>query len=118
MRCKTKKQNGKRCKVSVLKGENKCLFHSNSKRAKEIREKRNPKRILDNSELIVILQKELKRVRKKKGDEIARSGEIRKLVELIYEIRGEKPPANDGKKSLTFAERVDRAQQRKQNESS
>lgn len=117
MRCKSKKQNGKRCKVSVLKGENKCLFHSNSKRAKEIREKRNPKRILDNSELIVILQRELRKVKRSKNDEY-RSGETRRIIELISELKGEQPPVGNGKKSLTLEERVERARQREQNESS
>lgn len=40
------------------------------------------------------------------------------LLNSIAELKGERPPAGNGEKSLTFKERVERAQQRKQNESS
>lgn len=114
MRCTEKKPDGKRCRVYALVGEKLCLFHSDSEAAKQAREKRKVKRILSNPELILLLQAELRKVKKSKNDEY-RSGETRRIIELISELKGERPPVGNGKKSLTFKERVERANQRKKN---
>jgi len=46
MRCKSTNQKGKPCGAPALRGEEFCLFHSQSDRAKEIRAKiRHPKSI-------------------------------------------------------------------------
>ena len=116
MRCTEKKPDGKRCKVFALVGEELCLFHSSSKKAKEIRARRNPKRILSNEELVIILQLELKKVKRSKNDEY-RLGETRRIIELISELKGERPPASNGKKSSSFEDRVKKAKMRLQDES-
>lgn len=100
MRCAARTKEGRRCHSQALHNEKYCLFHSNSTAARKAKEKRDPKRILDNSELIIILQRQLKKVKRKKGvDEIQRSNEIRQLVSLICELKGERPPDNNDKPS-------------------
>jgi len=103
--CSARTKDGKRCKMHCLKDEKFCIAHSNSQRAKQIRAKRSTKRVLTDTELIQILQQELRKVRRVKNDEF-RSGEIRRIIELISQLKGEKLPASNGKKTQTFEERV------------
>jgi len=108
LRCKAKTKAGTACQARALKNERFCLFHSNSKRAQEIKAKARMDRILNNTDLIIILQRELRKVRRVKNDEF-RSGEVRRIVELIIQLKGEKLPASNDKKTPTFEERVRRA---------
>jgi len=105
LRCKAKTKAGTACRARALRDEKFCLFHSNSQRAKQIRANRSTKTILNNTELIQILQQELRKVRRSKNDEF-RSGEVRRIIELISQLKGERPPASNDKKTQTFEERV------------
>jgi len=106
--CSAKTKAGTACRARALKNERFCLFHSNSKRAQEIKAKARMDRILNNTDLIIILQRELRKVRRVKNDEF-RSGEVRRIVELIIQLKGEKLPASNDKTTASFEERVKRA---------
>lgn len=85
--CTKIKANGKQCQTYAFSdGSGMCIFHSTSSQAKEARK---VNKILSKEKLIYILQKELRRVKKLKDDDLGRSGEIRRLVELISRLKGE-----------------------------
>lgn len=113
-RCKAKNRNGERCRTFALKGENFCIWHSDSKRAKKAKNK--PFAIKSNQELILILQKEIYRIKKKtkSGNVLKRASEIRQLVQLIAELKGKKkPPLVDGESQKeSFQDRVRKAEEK------
>ena len=115
-RCTAKKRNGDRCGAFALHNEKLCIWHSDSKKAKSSKNK--PYAVKSSEELILILQKELNRIRKKTkaGNVIKRASEIRQLVQLISELKssGKKLAAvGDGSQTDTFEEKVARAKKRK-----
>jgi len=113
-RCSAKNRNGEQCKTFALKGEDKCVWHSNSEKAKKSKNK--PFEIKSNRDLILVLQKELNRVRKKttSGNVLKRASEIRQLVQLIAELKRKKKPTVDGKSQTdSFEQKVKRAKKRK-----
>lgn len=116
-RCAAKNRNGARCNTFALKGEDKCIWHSSSGKAKKSKNK--PFAIKSNQDLILILQKELNRIRKKstKGNVLKRAGEIRQLVQLISELKGKgkKNPVDGGNQNQpdSFEQKVKRAKKRK-----
>lgn len=112
MRCTHIKANGKRCAAICLKGETKCLFHSKSEQGKEGRRKQQERTPMTLEQHVLVLEKELRRVRKSKNEEF-RSGETRRIIDLIYQIKGEKAPSGDGKKSSTFEKKLEKWQKKK-----
>lgn len=102
MSCIALTKKGSVCRANSLAGEKLCLFHSSSENAQKARAKRDPRRILPNDELVVILQQELRKARRIKNDEL-RTGEVRRIIELIYQLKGERPTGNNKKSSFEEA---------------
>ncbi|MFX1532796.1 MAG: hypothetical protein ACFFDI_01030 [Promethearchaeota archaeon] len=115
-RCKAKNRNGERCRTFALKNEDYCIWHSKSKRA--LKSKNKPFAIKSNEDLILILQKEIYRIKKKtkSGNVLRRASEIRQLVQLIAELKGgkKKPKVDNGSRVAvdTFQKRVKKAEKR------
>lgn len=113
--CTAMKENGSRCQALALRGEDLCRTHSKSKKAEESRSR--PYRVRTNLELIIILQKELNRVvRNKKANMLQRADQVRKLIELISELKGsgkKKLLVDDGNQKDSFEQKVNRAKKRK-----
>ncbi len=115
-RCTATKADGERCATFCLRGENKCIWHSDS--PKGIRNITKKPVLQSNKELAEILTKELNRVRKmsQKGNRLKKAQEIRKLVSLIMELSPNKTKAAvavDGEKKVSFEEKVKKAKKRK-----
>ncbi len=87
MRCTTKKKDGTQCIAFSLIGEDKCIFHSNSPRAKAAKKRR---KILTQEELIYILQKQIKKLERSDCDQLEKTRMIRQIVETISELKDEK----------------------------
>jgi len=113
LRCKAKTKAGTACRARALKNERFCLFHSNSDRAKAIKAKQHHKQPMTIEQHVLLLERQLRRVQRSKDEEF-RSSETRKIISLIYEIRGERPPASNDKKTPSFEERVKKAIEFKQ----
>jgi len=92
----------RQCQAWCLKGEDYCLFHSNSERAKTVRKKK----ILSNEKLILILQKQLRQLQKKKDSSMHRIGLISSIIKLILELKNEgKIPVEQNSKN-SFEEKI------------
>jgi len=110
-RCSAKNRNGDRCKTFALRSEDKCVWHSDSKRARESKNK--PFKVKSKKEFQLILQREVNRVLKGKKGALKRASEVRQLVSTIFQIEGGKPPTVDGgNQEDTFEDKVARAKKR------
>ena len=69
--CKAKTKKGIACLTRSLKGEDFCLFHSRSKKAKELLEegRRKPKSLMSRENLLRHLTKEIEKCDKIKEDQ-------------------------------------------------
>lgn len=111
--------NGKQCRCHCLRGEDKCLMHSDSERAKHERSKI---KLLTKSQMVVRLQRQLHKVEHNEAlDPLEKSKEVRMLIEQINELisseTGEEPTsATYNKKGvLSFEKRVRKSMEDKEN---
>jgi len=110
---------GKQCRMHCLRGEDKCLIHSDSERAKYERTKI---KLLSKAQMVQELQKQLRSVRDSENvDPLEKSREIRAIIlqinELVPEENGERPTAMTQEKGdvLKFEKRVKRSMEDKEN---
>ena len=109
---------GKRCRMHCLQGEDKCLVHSNSERAKHDRSKIN---LMTKAQMVVELQRQLRKVIENEDiDPLEKSKEMRSLItqidELISSETGEEPTTAtyDEKGVLSFEKRVKKSMEDKE----
>lgn len=96
-KCIAKKPDGTPCHAYALRDEKMCLFHSDSDRTKKLKGRKN---LLSEEDMVVLLQNELRKVKREVKDALTRAGEIRRLVELIAELKGEKVPEKQPSDSI------------------
>lgn len=108
---------GQRCRCHSLRGEDKCLMHSDSERAKHERSKI---KLLTKAQMVVRLQRQLYKLEQNKEiPPLEKSKEIRSLImqidELISSETGEEPTSAtyDEKGVLKFEKRVRRSMEDK-----
>ena len=87
MRCTAKKKDGTQCIAFSLIGEDKCIFHSSSLRAKAAKKRR---KILTQEDMIYILQRQIKKLERSDCDQLEKTRMIRQIVETISELKDEK----------------------------
>ena len=85
MRCTATTKTGDPCKANALYEEDKCIFHSQSARARGLRSKRKP---LAKEDMIKELREQLKKVKKSEADALEISKEVRMLLVQIMELQG------------------------------
>lgn len=110
---------GQRCRAYCLQGEDKCLMHSESERA---RHERSKIKLFTKSQMVVELQRQLRKVRESNTiDALEKSKEIRSLItqinELISSETGEEPTSAKYSKEgvLSFEKRVKKSMEDKEN---
>ncbi len=92
--CKKIKKNGKQCQAHAFSdGSGICLFHSTTSQAKEAR-KIKP---ISKERMIRILQKQIRKLEKEE-DTISASGEIRRNLQMIQELKNGKPSPQEEEK--------------------
>jgi len=89
MQCTQIKSDGKRCKAMCIRGDDRCLFHSEKKDILLIRKKR---KILSSQEMIFELQNLARRIKRTVEDPLKKSVEIRMIYQMIQELKGEGKP--------------------------
>jgi len=87
LRCTAKKKDGTQCIAFSLIGEDKCIFHSSSLRAKAAKKRR---KILTQEDMIYILQRQIKKLERSDCDQLEKTRMIRQIVETISELKDEK----------------------------
>ena len=109
---------GKRCRMHCLQGEDKCLVHSNSERAKHDRSKIN---LMTKAQMVLELQRQLRKVSENENiDPLEKSREIRTLItqidELISSETGDEPISAiyDEEGVLSFEKRVKKSMEDKE----
>jgi len=80
----TARYSGKRCRAHCLQGEDKCLMHSESERA---RHERSKIKLFTKSQMVVMLQRQLRKLEKDETiNPLEKSKEIRVLITQIDEL--------------------------------
>jgi hypothetical protein len=88
MLCQALNSKGQPCEVYALKGEDRCLFHSTSEKAKALREKaHHPGGFISRQELLRTLTKDFRELASR-TDEESRRQRLR-LVPLLHELINE-----------------------------
>lgn len=101
---------GKRCRAHCLQGEDKCIIHSDSERAKHDRSKIN---LMTKAQMVVELQRQLRKVSENEDiDPLEKSKEIRAIIiqidNIISSETGAEPVSaiRDEEGVLSFEKRV------------
>jgi hypothetical protein len=105
---------GKPCRSFALIGEDKCLFHSQSKVA--IHARTRYRRKLTKDDMIFELRIQLKKVKASGAEPLEKSREIRALLFQINNLKAEDKPEKEeesGKDIDTFEERIKKSLEEK-----
>ena len=94
-RCTARTKSGEQCRNFALHGEDKCITHSQSPRARGARKRR---KILSREDMILELQRQLRKVKRleREEDSLEVSREVRMLLAQIAELRGIVEPGGEG----------------------
>ncbi len=94
MRCAAARKDGQPCQAFAIRDDDKCLFHSGSESARELR--RGPGRFLGRRKLLAELAKDYAAV---EGTSIPKAEKIRLRRDIAYLIAGLlKAPNSPGRK--------------------
>jgi hypothetical protein len=89
MYCTAIKPDGTKCKAIALDGEDKCLFHSRSDRAKKARLVSRPKKAISRRELLRELTADFRNVAHTEIDENEKLRIRAKLASLLHDLINE-----------------------------